>query len=54
MDHYAVFGNPISHSLSPRIHQQFAQQCGQAMSYQAILAPLDGFAESLANFFKQF
>jgi len=53
MDSYAVFGNPISHSLSPRIHQQFAQQCGQAMRYQAILAPLDGFTESLADFFQQ-
>jgi len=53
MNHYAVFGNPISHSLSPRIHQQFAQQCGQVISYQAILAPLDGFAESLVDFFQQ-
>jgi len=53
MDMYAVFGNPIGHSLSPRIHQRFAQQCGQTMNYQAILAPLNGFAESLNGFFKQ-
>jgi len=53
MDSYAVFGNPISHSLSPRIHQRFAEQCGQMMSYQAILAPLNGFAENLNAFFKQ-
>jgi len=53
MDNYAVFGNPIRHSLSPRIHQRFAKQCGQMMSYQAILAPLNGFADSLSAFFKQ-
>lgn len=50
MDRYAVFGNPIGQSKSPFIHQQFAQQCAQQLTYEAILAPLDGFADSWQRF----
>lgn len=49
-DRYAVFGHPIAHSKSPEIHAQFARQTGQNLTYEAILAPLDGFADSLAEF----
>lgn len=49
-DRYAVFGHPIAHSKSPQIHAAFARQTGQDMSYEAILAPLDGFAGCVANF----
>lgn len=49
-DHYAVFGNPVAHSKSPAIHQAFAAQCRQQISYQAILAPSDGFAASVRRF----
>ena len=49
-DRYAVFGNPVAHSKSPQIHKLFAQQTGQDMSYETILAPLDGFENSLREF----
>lgn len=49
-DRYAVFGHPIAHSKSPQIHAAFARQTGQDMRYEAILAPLDGFAASVAAF----
>jgi shikimate dehydrogenase len=46
-DKYAVIGNPIAHSKSPLIHRMFAEQTGQDISYEAILSPLDGFAETV-------
>lgn len=50
MDRYAVVGNPIAHSKSPRIHALFAAQTAQEMRYEALLAPLDGFAEAVRAF----
>lgn len=47
---YAVFGNPIHHSLSPKIHAQFARETGQDLSYEAILAPLDCFNACVTQF----
>jgi len=49
-DRYAVFGNPVGHSRSPRIHALFAAQTGQDISYQAILAPTDGFVAAVSAF----
>jgi shikimate dehydrogenase len=48
IDRYAVVGNPIAHSKSPMIHEAFAQQTGQAMTYERILAPIDGFDDTVS------
>ena len=49
-DRYAVIGNPVAHSRSPEIHGQFAAQTGQRISYERLLAPLDGFLASVEHF----
>lgn len=49
-DRYAVMGNPIAHSKSPRIHALFAEQTGQDIAYEAILVPEDGLGEAVAEF----
>ena len=40
METYAVFGNPIAHSKSPLIHQQFAKQLQINHPYGRVLAPV--------------
>lgn len=50
MDRYCVFGNPVAHSKSPCIHARFAELTGQALSYEARLAPADGFSSAVAAF----
>lgn len=49
-DRYCVLGNPVAHSRSPAIHAQFAAQSGQDLVYEALLAPLDGFADTVRGF----
>ena len=53
MDRYVVFGNPIAHSKSPVLHRLFAEQTGQSMQYDTLLAPLDDFGGSALAFFQQ-
>jgi len=52
-DKYAVIGNPIAHSKSPLIHRMFAEQTGQDIGYEALLAPLDGFAATVERLRKE-
>jgi shikimate dehydrogenase len=50
VDRYAVVGNPVAHSKSPLIQEAFARATGQRMRYERLLAPLDGFAETVRTF----
>lgn len=47
-EQYTVIGNPIAHSKSPLIHQAFARQTQQAMSYDKTLVALDGFVAAIS------
>ena len=44
-----VIGDPVGHSLSPRIHRQFMEKCGVAGSYEAVTVT----AETLEDFVAQ-
>ncbi len=50
-DKYAVIGHPISHSKSPVIHQQFAAQTGEQVSYEAIEVAPEELQSALTRFF---
>jgi shikimate dehydrogenase len=50
LNRYAVLGNPVAHSRSPAIHAAFARQTGQALVYERVLAPLDGFGDTVRAF----
>lgn len=50
-DHYAVVGNPIEHSKSPRIHAMFAEQSGEKVVYGRLWAPREGFEAVAEAFF---
>ena len=44
-----VIGDPVGHSLSPRIHRRFMERCGAAGSYEAVTVT----AEALEDFVVQ-
>lgn len=49
IEKFAVIGHPIEHSKSPLIHQAFASQFGKSIVYEKVLAPLDGFSETISR-----
>jgi shikimate dehydrogenase len=50
LDRYAVLGNPVAHSQSPFIHAEFARQTAQALVYERVWCPLDGFRRTVREF----
>lgn len=48
---FAVLGNPVEHSLSPIIHQQFAQQFDHAITYSRQRLEVETFAPYVRDFF---
>ena len=48
--HYAVFGHPVAHSLSPLIHITFGRQTGIEVDYHAIDVAPGQFAHTLLDF----
>lgn len=52
--HFAVMGYPISHSLSPLIHQTFAQQVGISLTYEKFqVQDTEAFHSCVFDFFNQ-
>jgi len=49
-DRYAVVGHPVRHSRSPMIHQLFARQTGQNISYETIDASAAEFEVAVRGF----
>lgn len=52
-DRYVVIGNPIAHSRSPSIHQQFAAITSQPILYERCLSPLDDFEATVQTLREQ-
>ncbi len=52
LDRYAVIGNPVHHSRSPRIHQLFAAQFGSEVDYQAVQLEQRELASWVLDFFR--
>ncbi len=49
-DRYALVGHPVHHSRSPLIHQLFARQTGEQISYELIDADDEQFEDAVRGF----
>jgi shikimate dehydrogenase len=49
-DKYAVVGNPVAHSVSPRIHAAFARATGQALEYGKLAVERADFKTAVLAF----
>tara|TARA_Y100001970_G_scaffold267335_1_gene357190 strand:+ start:12450 stop:13265 length:816 start_codon:yes stop_codon:yes gene_type:complete len=52
VDRYAVIGNPIGHSKSPKIHRLFGEQLGHNISYEKLEATEKTFSAVVEEFFR--
>lgn len=50
INRYAVIGNPVSHSQSPFIHNEFASATGESIQYEKLFAELGKFDEVVREF----
>ncbi|BGI51552.1 MAG: shikimate dehydrogenase [Buchnera aphidicola (Ceratovacuna japonica)] len=50
---FSLFGNPVSHSLSPIIHKIFSKQINIKYFYNTTLTPKNDLKEFLNKFFKK-
>lgn len=50
VNRYAIIGHPIAHSKSPQIHQAFALQTGQTLTYERIEGHVGDFANDVQAF----
>ena len=46
----AVLGNPVAHSWSPVIYEQFGRQTGLSLSYEKVLVPEEAFDRVASQF----
>lgn len=53
MSRFAVIGQPVAHSASPRIHAAFGEQLGIALDYERIEVAPEGLAEQLSELHAQ-
>ena len=52
MKKYAVIGQPIKHSLSPKIHNEFAKETGIDISYEALEVDPKDFKQKAMQLFE--